>query len=65
MRVAWFRRDLRVEDNPILAAAGGAVVPLFVIDPRLHRPGTPRTDELMVRLARLDAALGYIEARSG
>ncbi|XP_002961252.2 cryptochrome-1 [Selaginella moellendorffii] len=30
--IVWFRRDLRVEDNPALAAASkaGAVVPLFI-----------------------------------
>lgn len=40
--IMWFRRDLRVEDHPALAAAvhlarrsEGSVVPLFVLDPRL------------------------------
>jgi deoxyribodipyrimidine photo-lyase len=35
--VMWFRRDLRLVDHPALAAAvsRGAVVPLFVVDPRL------------------------------
>ncbi|MXW55291.1 MAG: deoxyribodipyrimidine photo-lyase, partial [Gemmatimonadales bacterium] len=33
--VVWFRRDLRLHDNPALAAAaksGRPVVPLFVLD---------------------------------
>ena len=38
----WFRRDLRLDDLPALAAAGAAggdgVVPLFVVDPRVLRP---------------------------
>ena len=40
----WFRRDLRLSDNPALAAAarhvgaGGEVVALFCLDPRLERP---------------------------
>ena len=40
--VFWFRRDLRLADNPALSAAvaeanrtDGSVVPLFVLDPRL------------------------------
>ena len=37
----WFRRDLRLADNPALLAAGadGAeVVPVFVVDPRFSQP---------------------------
>ena len=33
--IVWFRRDLRLTDNPALAAAvdaGSAVVPLFILD---------------------------------
>ena len=43
--VMWFRRDLRVGDNPALAAAAasGPVVPLFVHDPALSsRSGANR-----------------------
>ena len=38
--VMWFRRDLRLADNPALLAACAAdeVVPLFVIDPALWGP---------------------------
>jgi len=43
--LVWFRCDLRIGDNPALAAAvarGGPVVPLFVLDddsPGAHAPG--------------------------
>ena len=33
--ILWFRRDLRLDDNPALAAAverGGPVVPVFILD---------------------------------
>lgn len=41
----WFRRDLRLHDSPALAAAaaGGAVIPVFVLDGVLRdRAGAPR-----------------------
>ncbi len=34
--LVWFKRDLRVEDNPVLAQAaqaGGRVLPVFIIEP--------------------------------
>ncbi|HEY6635965.1 MAG TPA: deoxyribodipyrimidine photo-lyase, partial [Acidimicrobiia bacterium] len=48
--VFWFRRDLRLDDNPGLSAAAkaGTVVPLFVIDPRLFRSAAPRRRQLLV-----------------
>ncbi|GGU17582.1 cryptochrome/photolyase family protein [Nocardioides albus] len=50
----WFRRDLRLGDHPALQAAAGEgqVVPLFVLDPRLARPG-PRWERLLASLAAL------------
>ena len=35
--VMWFRRDLRLSDNPALldACASDGVLPLFVLDPAL------------------------------
>ena len=57
----WFRRDLRLHDNPaLLAAARGAeVVPLFVVDPRLYGPsGSPRRAWLVRSLRALDTATG-------
>ncbi len=57
----WFRRDLRVDDHPALAAAAahGEVVPLFVIDPRLvASSGAPRLAYLRAALDALAAELG-------
>ncbi len=34
--LVWFKRDLRIADNPVLAQAaarGGRVLPLFIVDP--------------------------------
>ncbi|MCR6030217.1 deoxyribodipyrimidine photo-lyase [Nocardioides sp. zg-579] len=56
----WFRRDLRLRDNPALleACADGAVLPLFVLDPRLWGPAGPtRRAYLAASLRSLDAAL--------
>ncbi len=41
--VMWFRRDLRLADNPALleACADGPVLPLFVLDPALWGPAGP------------------------
>ncbi|MGN6130926.1 MAG: deoxyribodipyrimidine photo-lyase, partial [Nocardioidaceae bacterium] len=58
--VMWFRRDLRLADNPALldAAADGAVLPLFVLDPALWGPaGVPRRAYLGDSLRALDASL--------
>ena len=57
----WFRRDLRLADNPALLAACEAdqVVPLFVVDPLLwSRSGPVRRAYLSRSLAALDEALG-------
>ncbi|MGK5112863.1 cryptochrome/photolyase family protein [Geodermatophilus sp. CPCC 205506] len=69
----WFRRDLRLADHPALLAArdaagpDGAVLPLFVVDPRLWDPaGGPRRRFLLDCLADLDASLdGALVLRSG
>src|SRR3954471_19618961 len=42
--VVWFRRDLRLSDNPALVEAvrdADEVVPLFVLDDRLRKPSGP------------------------
>jgi deoxyribodipyrimidine photo-lyase len=61
----WFRRDLRLTDHPALLAAceaagpGGAVLPLFVLDPRLWEPaGAPRRRFLLDCLADLGPQVG-------
>ena len=59
--VCWFRRDLRLADNPALgsAAAEGPVVPLFVVDPAFFgRAGGPRLRFLLATLRSLDASTG-------
>jgi deoxyribodipyrimidine photo-lyase len=61
--VLWFRRDLRLGDNPALLAArdaaAGGVLALFVLDDALRRPsGAPRLAFLYRSLRALDEALG-------
>lgn len=62
--IMWFRRDLRLADNPALLAArdcaeGGNVVPVFVLDPALWKPsGRPRQTFLVGCLNDLDEAMG-------
>jgi len=69
----WFRRDLRLSDHPALLAAvdaagpDGAVVPMFVVDPRLWDPsGAPRRQFLRDCLAALEEDLdGALVVRAG
>ena len=64
--VMWFRRDLRLADNPALIAAAedGDVLPLFVLDPALWGPAGPgRRAYLAASLRSLDASLR--QRRSG
>ena len=62
--VLWFRRDLRLGDNPALLAARDAagddgVLPLFVLDDVLRTPaGDPRLAFLYGCLRELDQATG-------
>jgi deoxyribodipyrimidine photo-lyase len=58
--VMWFRRDLRLDDNPALLAAlaAGPTVPLFVVDPVLWgRSGPARRGYLAASLRALEASL--------
>lgn len=58
--VLWFRRDLRLADNPALveAAADGPVLPLFVLDPvPWGAAGVSRRAYLGASLRALDASL--------
>ncbi|MGI8900339.1 MAG: cryptochrome/photolyase family protein [Nocardioides sp.] len=58
--VMWFRRDLRLTDNPALleACACDGVLPLFVLDPALWGPaGVSRRAYLCASLRSLDASL--------
>ncbi len=60
--VVWFRRDLRVADQPTFLAAAQAAprsLALFVLDPALTKPsGAARLTFLYRSLRSLDAALG-------
>lgn len=62
--IHWFRRDLRLRDNPALRAAAarsnGCVIPLFILDDAiLHAPrtGVARTAFMIDALRDLDASL--------
>jgi deoxyribodipyrimidine photo-lyase len=60
--VVWFRRDLRLSDNPALVQAvseADDVVGVFCLDPALLRPaGAPRVAFLVRSLRALDASMG-------
>lgn len=63
--VVWFRRDLRLDDNPAWAAVAPAspTTALYVIDPALFdRAGSFRRDQLVAHLIALD---GELTARGG
>jgi len=60
--IVWFRHDLRLDDNPALAAAAarGAVVPVFVWAPEEETPWEPGAASrwwLQQSLEKLSAAL--------
>jgi deoxyribodipyrimidine photo-lyase len=62
LQLVWFRRDLRIDDNPALAAAAerGPVACCFVLDPRIYRgPGAAgvRVRFMLQGLEDLDARL--------
>lgn len=67
----WIRRDLRLSDNPALQAAlqKGAVVPVFVFDPKFDSASPRRRDFLYGGLRALDEALrardSYLVLRRG
>ncbi len=58
-RILWFRRDLRVEDNPLLSL-GGEVLPIFIFDTnildKLHKDDK-RVSFIFSRVLRLKEAL--------
>jgi deoxyribodipyrimidine photo-lyase len=65
--IAWFRRDLRLDDNPAWAAATaehGRVLPLYVVDPALlDRAGSRRASRLLGDVAALDDRLAEVGGR--
>lgn len=58
-RIHWFRRDLRLCDNPALSAAadGGPVLPVFVLDPETEALGAAARWRLGLGLEALAAGL--------
>ena len=64
--VVWFRRDLRLNNNPAWAAATSAhrqIIAVFVLEPRLMKAaGVIRRNQLLAHLHALDAQL---QARGG
>jgi deoxyribodipyrimidine photo-lyase len=67
----WIRRDLRLSDNPTLHAAlrAGAVIPLFILDPKFDAASPRRRNFLYAGLRALDEALrargSYLLLRRG
>ena len=71
--LVWFRYDLRLQDNPALAAAldharraGGAVVPVYILDDAAEGPWAPGGAArwwLHHALAALDASLRALGSR--
>ena len=67
----WFRRDLRLADNPALLSAvsdatDARVAPLFVLDPALWRPAGPaRRAYLAASLTDLGNRVGGLLLRRG
>ena len=60
--IMWFRRDLRLTDNPALLAAidaGEEIVPVFILDPKLiDITGAKGLAYLAASLRSLDESLG-------
>ncbi|EFO80598.1 Deoxyribodipyrimidine photo-lyase [Oscillochloris trichoides DG-6] len=66
MIIHWFRRDLRLSDNPALSAAalasGGHVLPVYILDPTLLNglwASPARSAFLIAGLRALDAQLQH------
>ena len=63
--IVWFRRDLRVHDNLVLAqaAADGPVVCVFILDEQLLGNSPQRSAFLVESLVDLDARLHELGSR--
>jgi deoxyribodipyrimidine photo-lyase len=62
----WFRRDLRLSDLPMLAAAvatGRPIVPVFILDPETEAMGTAPLWRLGLSLADFGARLAKLGSR--
>ena len=65
--IMWFRRDLRVRDNPALLASGNEVLPVFVFDPVLWDASSAMRKAYLVESLRSlnDSLGGHLIIRSG
>ncbi len=64
--IFWFRRDVRLDDHPGLAAAAkeGPILGLFVVDPTLFdRVSVRRRDALITGLRHLDSQMSELGGR--
>lgn len=64
--ILWFRRDLRLGDNPMLAEAcrsGRPVVPVFILDPETEALGSAAKWRLGLGVERFAAALEALGSR--
>ncbi len=64
--ILWFRRDLRLGDHPMLAAAvatGRPVVPVFILDPETERLGAAAKWRLGLSLAAFAQVLEGVGSR--
>jgi deoxyribodipyrimidine photo-lyase len=64
--IAWFRRDLRLTDQPMLNAAiarGGPVIPLFILDPETEALGAAAKWRLGLAVQEFARSLEAIGSR--
>ena len=64
--ILWFRRDLRLADQPMLAAAvasGRPLIPLFILDPETETIGAAPKWRLGLSLGDFDARLRAMGSR--
>jgi deoxyribodipyrimidine photo-lyase len=64
--ILWFRRDLRLGDNPMLTAAlatGRPLLPVFILDPETEAIGAASKLRLEMALEAFGAALEALGAR--
>ena len=64
--ILWFRRDLRLDDHPMLQAAlatGRPLIPLFILDPETEAQGAAPKWRLGLSIAAFAAALEAVGSR--
>jgi deoxyribodipyrimidine photo-lyase len=64
--ILWFRRDLRLDDHPMLAAAvaqGRPLIPVVILDPETEAQGAAARWRLGLAIAAFSAALERLGSR--